>query len=251
MSDAASSAPAIQAIEVTKTFDRGLVNALNGVSITVERGEWVALVGPSGCGKSTLLHLLTALDTPTSGRILVNGQDLTSFRDLVWYQRVFPVLSLLPSRMDRYRRFEVGLVFQLHNLLPNLTAAQNVEVAMFGTALGHRDQGKRARELLASVELSHRENVRPPGLSGGERQRLAIARALANSPSIILADEPTGALDSSAAVGVMDLFRRIRRERGVTILLVTHDKGTADAADRLIHMRDGRVVEAPAVATTH
>jgi len=234
MSDTSPVAPVIQTIDVEKTFDHGLVRVLNGVSLTVERGEWVALVGPSGCGKSTLLHLLTALDTPTSGRILVNGQDLNE----------------LPS-LDRYRRFEVGLVFQLHNLLPNLTAIQNVEVAMFGGGLSHREQGERARALLASVELSHRENVRPPGLSGGERQRLAIARALANRPSIILADEPTGALDSVAAVGVMDLFRRIRVERGVTILLVTHDKGTADAADRLIHMRDGRVVDAPAVATTH
>jgi len=234
MNEAAVAPPAIEVIDVEKTFERGLVRALNGVSLTIGRGEWVALVGPSGCGKSTLLHLLAALDRPTAGRILVNGQDLSSF-----------------SSMDRYRRFEVGLVFQLHNLLPNLTAVQNVEVAMFGNRLSHHGQGERARELLASVDLSHRENVRVPGLSGGERQRLAIARALANHPSIILADEPTGALDSAAAVGVMDLFRRIRAERGVTILLVTHDKGTADAADRLIHMRDGRVVDAPAVATTH
>jgi len=234
MSDGSVVPPAIQVIDVEKTFEHGIVRALNGVTLTVGRGEWVALVGPSGCGKSTLLHLLAALDSPTGGRIVVNGQDLSSF----------------PS-MDRYRRFEVGLVFQLHNLLPNLTAIQNVEVAMFGGGLNHREQRERARELLAAVDLSHRENVRVPGLSGGERQRLAIARALANNPSIILADEPTGALDSAAAVSVMDLFRRIRAERGVTILLVTHDKGTADAADRLIHMRDGKVVEAPAAATTH
>jgi putative ABC transport system ATP-binding protein len=234
MSEASAVAPAIEVIDVEKTFEHGIVHALNGVTLTVGRGEWVALVGPSGCGKSTLLHLLAALDMPTGGRIVVNGQDLASF----------------PS-MDRYRRFEVGLVFQLHNLLPNLTAIQNVEVAMFGAGLNHHEQRERARELLAAVDLSHRENVRVPGLSGGERQRLSIARALANHPSIILADEPTGALDSAAAVSVMELFERIRQERGVTILLVTHDKGTADAADRLIHMRDGRVVDAPAVATTH
>lgn len=231
MSDGAPRPPAIQLFDVTKTFEHGAVHALNGVTMTVGEGEWVALVGPSGCGKSTLLHLLAALDRPASGRILVNGLDLSGIES-----------------MNRYRRFEVGLVFQLHNLLPNLTAIQNVEVAMFGNGLGHREQGERARELLAAVALSHRERVRPPGLSGGERQRLAIARALANNPSIILADEPTGALDSVSAEGVLALFHKIRNERGVTILLVTHDKEVAAAADRIIYMRDGRIVEAPAAS---
>ncbi|MCE7928367.1 MAG: ABC transporter ATP-binding protein [Dehalococcoidia bacterium] len=231
MSDGAARPPAVQVFDVKKSFEHGLVKALNGVTLTIGQGEWVALVGPSGCGKSTLLHLLAALDTPTSGRILVNGQDISS----------------LPNQ-NRYRRFEVGLVFQLHNLLPNLTAIQNVEVAMFGNGLSHGEQGERARGLLEAVSLSHRQKVRPPGLSGGERQRLAIARALANNPSIILADEPTGALDSASAEGVLDLFQRIRAERGVTILLVTHDREVAAAADRIIQMRDGRIVETAASA---
>ncbi len=226
MSDAAARPPAVQLFDVKKSFEHGMVNALNGVTLTIGQGEWVALVGPSGCGKSTLLHVLAALDQPTAGRILVNGTDISKVDNL-----------------DRYRRFEVGLVFQLHNLLPNLTAIQNVEVALFASGLNHREQGERARELLAAVSLSHREKVRPPGLSGGERQRLAIARALANNPSIILADEPTGALDSASAETILDLFRRIRIERGVTILLVTHDREVAAAADRTIHMRDGRIVE--------
>ena len=226
MSDGTPAPPAIQMVDVTKTFDRGLVNALNGVSMTVGKGEWVALVGPSGCGKSTSLHLIAALDTPTSGKIIVNGRDLAS----------------IPS-LDLYRRMEVGLVFQLHNLLPNLTALQNVEVAMFGNGLHHRAQSERALELLDGVSLGHRVRVRPPGLSGGERQRLAIARALANNPSVILADEPTGALDSGSAETVLALFRRIRDERGVTILLVTHDREVAAAADRIVSMRDGRIID--------
>lgn len=223
--------PAIALLNVTKSFDRGLVRALNGVTMNVASGEWCALAGPSGCGKSTLLHLVAALDRPSSGKILIHGRDLSQIRDL-----------------DHYRRFEVGLVFQLHNLLPNLTAIQNVEIAMFGNQLNHREQGERARQLLADVALGHRERLRPPELSGGERQRLAIARALANNPSIILADEPTGSLDSASAESVLALFRRIRQERHVTILLVTHDAHVAAAADRIIHMRDGRVADESAIS---
>jgi len=229
MSENPSNTPAIQLVDVTKTFDRGLVRALNGVTLSVPSGEWAALAGPSGCGKSTLLHLVAALDRPTTGRILVHGRDLAHVKNL-----------------DHYRRFEVGLVFQLHNLLPNLTAIQNVEIAMFGNGLGHHEQRERARELLADVALGHREHLRPPELSGGERQRLAIARALANHPSIILADEPTGSLDSSSAESILKLFRRIRQERHVTILLVTHDAHVAGAADRIVHMHDGKIITGPA-----
>jgi putative ABC transport system ATP-binding protein len=223
--------PAIEARNVTKSFEGGMVHALRGVSLEIAKGEWVALSGPSGCGKSTLLHLIVALDRPTSGSILVNGRDLEDVGDL-----------------DGYRRFEVGLVFQLHNLLPNLTALQNVEIAMFGNGLSHREQGERGHELLEAVALSHRAGVRPPQLSGGERQRLAIARALANQPSILLADEPTGSLDSASAGGVLDLFRSIRVEHNVTILLVTHDPTVAERADRVIYMRDGQVIPSPAEA---
>jgi putative ABC transport system ATP-binding protein len=224
MSDAPG-APAIDVVDVTKTFDGGVLHALDGVTMQVRRHEFVAVSGPSGCGKSTLLHLIAALDHPTSGRIVVNGRDLTM------------------AGNDRYRRMDIGLVFQLHNLLPNLTAAENVEVAMFGNGMNHGHQRERARELLGAVGLSAKERTTPPRLSGGERQRLALARALANSPSIILADEPTGSLDSSSVTRVLELLRSIREREGVTILLVTHDPNVAAAADRVVYMRDGRVVE--------
>lgn len=221
--------PAIEAIDVVKTFDRGVLRPLDGASLTVARGEWVALTGPSGCGKSTLLHLIAALDVPTSGRILVNGRDLSRISDL-----------------DGYRRREVGLVFQLHNLLPMLSAIQNVEVAMLGTGRSPGEQRDRAMELLRAVGLEKRAKTRPPALSGGERQRLATARALANRPSLLLADEPTGSLDSQASKGVLGLLGAIRAETGLTILMVTHDPAVAAAADRIIYMRDGRVVDQPA-----
>jgi putative ABC transport system ATP-binding protein len=215
-------------MDVVKLYDGGLVRALDGVTMTVERGEFVAVMGPSGSGKSTLLHLVAALDTPTSGKIIVNSRDLRS------------------AGNERFRRSEVGLVFQLHNLLPNLTVIENVEVPMFSNGMGHSQQRQRAHELLEAVELAAKEQMTPPRLSGGERQRVAIARALANNPSIILADEPTGSLDSAAADRILTLFRRIREERGVTILLVTHDPHVATAADRVVYMRDGRMVDAPA-----
>jgi putative ABC transport system ATP-binding protein len=228
MSEAAPPAAAIQTMDVVKLYDGGLVRALDGVTMTVERGEFVAVMGPSGSGKSTLLHLVAALDTPTSGKIIVNSRDLRS------------------AGNERFRRSEVGLVFQLHNLLPNLTVIENVEVPMFSNGMGHSQQRQRAHELLEAVELAAKEQMTPPRLSGGERQRVAIARALANNPSIILADEPTGSLDSAAADRILTLFRRIREERGVTILLVTHDPHVATAADRVVYMRDGRMVDAPA-----
>jgi len=234
MSEQNPAPPAIELIDVAKFYDHGLVHALNGVTMSVASGEWVALAGPSGCGKSTLLHLVAALDAPTSGKILVHGRDLASYGNL-----------------DHYRRFEVGLVFQLHNLLPNLTVLQNIEVAMFGNGMSHREQGQRARDLLAAVSLGPRARLRPPGLSGGERQRLAIARALANNPSIILADEPTGSLDTTSAESVLELFRSIRQERHVTILLVTHDAQVAAAADRVVYMRDGRITDGPDARLFH
>jgi ABC-type lipoprotein export system ATPase subunit len=228
MSEATPSPAAIQTMDVVKLFDGGIVHALDGVTMTVVRGEFVAVMGPSGSGKSTLMHLVAALDVPTSGTIIVNGRDLRS------------------AGNERFRRSEVGLVFQLHNLLPHLNALENVVMPMFSNGMGHRQQRERARELLEAVGLSAKEKMTPPRLSGGERQRLAIARALANRPSIILADEPTGSLDSAAADRILDLFRRIREERGVTIMLVTHDMHVAAAADRIMYMRDGRIVGDPA-----
>jgi ABC-type lipoprotein export system ATPase subunit len=220
--------PAIELRNVSKTFDRGLVRALDGVSLEIREREWVALTGPSGSGKSTLLHLLAVLDVPTSGEIYVHGRPLADYGDL-----------------DEYRRHQVGLVFQLHNLLPNLSAIQNVEIAMIGSGLTPKESAARAHELLASVGLTAREGLRPPELSGGERQRVAIARALANGPAVLLADEPTGSLDSASAVSVLDLFSRIRLERNLTIVLVTHDPQVASAADRTIRLRDGRVLAEP------
>ncbi len=225
MSNADASHPAIRTKDVVKVFDGGLVRALDGVSLAVQRGAFVAVTGPSGCGKSTLLHLIAALDTPTSGVIEVNGQDLRSSVNL-----------------DRFRRNEIGLVFQLHNLLPHLTALQNVEIAMFSNGRRHSEQRAHARDLLQAMGLEKREHVAPPKLSGGERQRLAVARALANDPPILLADEPTGNLDTAAVENFLGLLQRIRQERHVTVLLVTHDTHVAAAADRVVHMRDGRIV---------
>jgi putative ABC transport system ATP-binding protein len=221
----------IEVRNVVKSFDGGIVRALDGVSMSVRPGEFVAVTGPSGCGKSTLLHLIAALDQPTSGTILVGGRDLKH------------------GSLDRYRRSEIGLVFQLHNLLPHLTALQNVEIAMFSNGKGHGEQRDRARELLTAVGLGAKESVVPPKLSGGERQRLAIARSLANEPQILLADEPTGSLDSVAVENLLALLKRIRAERSVTLVLVTHDAHVAEAANRIVHMRDGKIVDESASAT--
>jgi len=217
---------AIQMRDVVKEFDAGVIRALDGVTMTIGAREYAALTGPSGCGKSTLLHLIAALDVPTRGSILVDGHYLRDVDN------------------DHYRRHQVGLVFQLHNLLPHLNALQNVEIAMFSNGLNHRDQRERALRLLDAVDLAHKANTSPPRLSGGERQRLAIARSLANEPSIVLADEPTGNLDTESAERVLRVFEQLRRDRGVTILMVTHDAHVAAAADRVISMQDGRILPA-------
>ncbi len=224
-----SDVPAVDVSGVTKHFDRGLVRALDGIDLTVERGEWVAVTGPSGCGKSTLLHLIAALDRPTAGHVRVFGTDLIT----------------LPSAAA-FRRTTVGLVFQLHNLLPQLTAEQNVEVAMFGCGVSRADRHARAAQLLTDVDLAGREHRPPTRLSGGERQRVAIARALANDPPLLLADEPTGNLDSDSVSRVIALIERLRLDRpDMTVVVVTHDPRVAAAADRIVRMRDGRVETEP------
>lgn len=184
----------------------------------------MAITGPSGCGKSTLLHLIAALERPDSGRIVVLGEDIIRARDL-----------------SRYRSRTVGLVFQLHNLLPNLTAVENVEVPMYETGLGMGERRRRALELLDMVGLADKARRPPPQLSGGERQRVAIARSLSNSPPVLLADEPTGNLDSKAGRNVMEALEAIHHQQGLTIVMVTHDPGIADRADRAIRMLDGRM----------
>jgi putative ABC transport system ATP-binding protein len=215
----------VEVQDVQKFYDGGLIKALDGLNLTVERGESVAVTGPSGCGKSTMLHLLAALDVPTSGVIRIGGEDLTRIRDL-----------------PGFRRRRIGLVFQLHNLLPQLSAAQNVEVAMFGTGLSRRQRRARAWELLSDVDLGDREQRPPTKLSGGERQRVAIARALANDPDLLLADEPTGSLDERSVERILELFDELRRGRPeLTSIVVTHDPRVAATAHRIIRMRDGRV----------
>ena len=221
--------PVIDVRNVVKTYDEGRTRALDGVTLSIGKGEFVSITGPSGCGKSTLLHAIAALEKPDSGEIHVNGQEITSLNDL-----------------SRYRARSIGLVFQLHNLLPNLTASENVQVPMYEISISPKDRRKRADELLGLVSLEGKEKKRPPQLSGGERQRVAIARALSNDPPIILADEPTGNLDSKASLQVIDLLRSIQREQGVTLVLVTHDADIARAADRTIRMLDGRI-EADAI----
>ena len=218
---------AIDVQEVVKTYEEGRIHALTGATLQVREGEFVAITGPSGCGKSTLLHLIGALDRPDSGCIVVNGTDLAHMRDL-----------------SHYRAHDVGMVFQLHNLLPTLSASANVQLPMYETQLSFWERRAKAQRLLEAVELGDRANTPPTKLSGGERQRVAIARALANDPPILLADEPTGNLDSKAGQMVLDLLRRIQRERGVTLVLVSHDVQIASAAERIVRMLDGRVVDA-------
>ena len=206
--------------DVTRTYS-GNITGLAGVNLAVRYGEMVAITGPSGCGKSTLLHLLAAIDTPTSGTVIVAGRDLTHIHHLA-----------------DYRRDEVGLVFQLHNLLPQLPVLANVQLPMFGTSRSRRQRRSRALELLAAVDLAGREHRLPTELSGGERQRVAIARALANDPKILLADEPTGSLDSASTNRFLELLQRLNAT-GTTIVMVTHDPNVA--GNREIVMNDGLV----------
>jgi putative ABC transport system ATP-binding protein len=218
--------PAIRVIDASKSYEDGRIPALVGASLEVQRGEFVAIMGPSGCGKSTLLHLIAALERPDSGDIFVLGHDLAHGRDL-----------------DHVRSRDIGLIFQLHHLLPTLSALENVQVPMFETGLSGPERRQRAADLLALVDLADRGDQRPSKLSGGERQRVAIARALANDPPILLADEPSGSLDSTGGARILDLLERLRQERGLTIVMVTHDPTVAARADRTVHMLDGRTVD--------
>ena len=217
---------------LTKIYGDGAeVRALDGVDLTISDGEMVAVMGPSGSGKSTLLNMLGGLDRPTGGQVLIDGQDLASVRNL-----------------DRFRAQTVGFVFQLHNLLPTLTASENVEVPMRGQAIRRRARRARAKELLALVGLGDRTKHLPAQLSGGERQRVAIARALANQPRLILADEPTGNLDTTAGEEIMHLLADLNVSQGTTLIVVTHDRRVARATDRILTMRDGYISDDHAVA---
>jgi putative ABC transport system ATP-binding protein len=216
---------------VRKTYEsEGVpVRALRGLDLTMTAGEFIAIMGPSGCGKSTLLNLVAGLDTPTEGEIVVSGESLTGKDE---------------NALARMRRRHIGIVFQFFNLLEGMSVLENVTLPAIITGAPRKQAETRARDLLDLLGLGDKARNAPGVLSGGQRQRLAIARALANQPTLVLADEPTGALDSEGGLEVLELFRRLHSS-GQAILLVTHDQQVADSASRIVHMRDGRVDEEP------
>jgi putative ABC transport system ATP-binding protein len=228
MSDAASQSPLLSAEHLGKVYPDGQVVALEDVSLAIAPGEYVAIMGPSGCGKSTLLNLLGALDRPDSGEVRFEGVPLSRQRSRS--------LAHLRSR-------KVGFVFQSFHLLPMLTALENVQVPMFGGPLSASGRARKAQELLETVGMLYRARHTPGRLSVGERQRVALARALANDPVVLLADEPTGNLDSRAAAEVLDLFSSLNRDRGLTLVVVTHSPEVAHRCGRVLWLSDGRLVK--------
>ena len=219
----------IEAVEVARTYqlDGVSVPALKSVSLTIDDGDYVAIIGPSGSGKSTLMHLLGALDRPTSGKLLINGKDIA---------------TLSAPDMARLRNETIGFVFQAFHLLPRTSALDNVALPLVYRGLGAGERRKRAQSTLERVGLGHRVNHRPNQLSGGEQQRVAIARALVTEPTVLLADEPTGNLDSATGQAVLELLEQLNSESGVALVVVTHDRDIATRAHRQIAMRDGEIV---------
>ena len=218
----------IEAKDLEKLYRMGdeTVRALDGVSFTIPRGDYCAIVGPSGSGKSTLMNIIGGLDTPTRGRIVIAGNDIGEMND---------------DDLALFRNQTIGFVFQSFNLLPRLTALENVELPMIYGGVAPKERNERAGELLQRVGLGERMGHRPTQLSGGQQQRVAIARALAGRPALILADEPTGALDTNTGIEILNLFGQLNRE-GATVVIVTHDHDVAGATRRTIEMRDGRIV---------
>ena len=228
LSDSPLTAPVgcvFEAVGLKKEFDDGRVQALRGVDFRISQGEFIAVIGPSGCGKTTLLQMLGALDLPNSGTLCYRGNPISDLSD--------------PSA---YRAREIGFIFQAFHLLPTFTALENVQIPMFETDFPASERKDRATELLRSVGLEHRLDHFPAKLSGGEKQRVAIARSLANGPSVLLADEPTGNLDSENTQHILELIIRLQREKNMTLVLVTHDLTIAHLASRTIQMKDGRIV---------
>jgi putative ABC transport system ATP-binding protein len=216
---------------LTKTYHVGevAVHALRGVSLEIEKGEFVAVVGPSGSGKSTLMHILGCLDSPTSGEYFLDGADVSHLSD---------------DELSEVRNHKIGFVFQGFNLLPRTSALENVELPLLYNAgsLSATERRRRAMEALAAVGLRDCAEHHPNQLSGGQQQRVAIARALMNRPSILLADEPTGNLDSRTSIEVLDIFQSLREERGITIVLITHEPSVAEYGSRIVAFKDGRIV---------
>jgi putative ABC transport system ATP-binding protein len=214
----------LEARNVTKHYDEGRIQALRGVNLAISAGEFITITGPSGSGKSTLLHLLGGLDQPTSGEVLFRGHTLTNSFDL-----------------DAYRSRRVGFIFQAFHLLPTLRAVENVQVPMFENKLSWREREEKAAALLLEVGLEHRLRQYPNQLSAGERQRAAIARSLANDPEILLADEPTGNLDTENSEKIMALLRSVQDQRNMVLVVVTHETAIAQLAQRTVHIRDGSI----------
>lgn len=219
-----SAEPIVRTEGLNKLYPDGNVSALVDVNITIPRGQYLAIMGPSGSGKSTLLNILGALDSPSSGEVYFEGEPL----------------SKMPN-FDRLRSEKIGFVFQSFHLLPILSAIENVQIPMFESPLSSRQRAQKAAELLDAVGMAHRADHLPSKLSGGERQRVAIARALANDPVLLLADEPTGNLDTRTGDEILALFDTLNRERGMTCVVITHSQEIADRAQRVLRIRDGRI----------
>jgi putative ABC transport system ATP-binding protein len=214
----------IQAKNLIKTFEKGRIKPLNGVNFKIKKGELVAIKGPSGCGKSTLLNMIGALDEPTSGEIIVDGINVNKIKNI-----------------DLFRNKKIGFVFQLHNLIPQLTVLENVLIPTFEVKLPKKEKITKAKNLLKLVRLIDKSGQLPTKLSGGERQRVAIARALVNEPEIILADEPTGNLDSYSTQEILKFLQKINKANKTTLIIVTHEPTVAKIADRILHMMDGKI----------